>query len=129
MVFALCVFHIVQCLICKYVKHLELFFIKSHTGCDAGRDLESFILNGFTFVSEFQDQESLIFRISFPCDISGGLKLFENGSREEVRELLKQTNFAARSQAYCYWWVREWSLSLFLFFYNVYDILFSVVLS
>ena len=50
-------------------------------------------------------------------------------TREEVRELLKQTNFAARSQAYCYWWVREWSLSLFLFFYNVYDILFSVVLS
>jgi ADP-ribose pyrophosphatase len=28
-------------------------------------------------------------------------------TREEVRELLKQTNFAARTQAYCYWWVRE----------------------
>ena len=28
-------------------------------------------------------------------------------TREEVKELLKQTNFAARTQAYCYWWVRE----------------------
>jgi len=28
-------------------------------------------------------------------------------TREEVRELLKQKNFAAITQAYCYWWVRE----------------------
>ena len=28
-------------------------------------------------------------------------------TKEEVRELLKQTNFAARTQAYCYWWVKN----------------------
>ena len=28
-------------------------------------------------------------------------------TREEVRELLKQTNFAARTQAYCYWWAKN----------------------
>lgn len=28
-------------------------------------------------------------------------------TKEEVRELLKQTNFAARTQAYCYWWAKN----------------------
>ena len=28
-------------------------------------------------------------------------------TKEEVRELLKQTNLAARTQAYCYWWARS----------------------
>ena len=27
-------------------------------------------------------------------------------TKEEVRELLKQTNFAARTQAFCYWWAK-----------------------
>ena len=28
-------------------------------------------------------------------------------TKEEVRELLKQTNLAARTQAFCYWWAKE----------------------
>ena len=28
-------------------------------------------------------------------------------TKEEVRELLKQTNFAARTQAFCYWWAKS----------------------
>ena len=28
-------------------------------------------------------------------------------TKEEIRELLKQTNFAARTQAFCYWWARS----------------------
>ena len=28
-------------------------------------------------------------------------------TREEVRELLKGNNFAARTQAYCYWWAKN----------------------
>ena len=28
-------------------------------------------------------------------------------TREEVRELLKENNFAARTQAYCYWWAKD----------------------
>ena len=27
-------------------------------------------------------------------------------TKEEVKELLKQNNFAARTQAYCYWWAK-----------------------
>ncbi len=28
-------------------------------------------------------------------------------TKEEVRELLKSTNFAARTQAFCYWWAKN----------------------
>ena len=28
-------------------------------------------------------------------------------TKEEVRELLKQNNFAARTQAFCYWWAKS----------------------
>lgn len=28
-------------------------------------------------------------------------------TKEEVKELLKQNNFAARTQAYCYWWAKD----------------------
>ena len=46
-------------------------------------------------------------------DYNGGknidaIKLFSNPDKDEVRELLKtSTAFAARTQAFCYWWVKS----------------------